>query len=60
MRDVLQRALLRVVKDPDARQAEAGRLRSEAALSAEIERLPPLRAGEGDLVMGLALWSCPQ
>lgn len=55
MRDVLQRALLRVVKDPDARQAEAWRLRSEAALRAEIERLPPLPAGSGDLVMGLAL-----
>jgi hypothetical protein len=51
----LQRAVLRVVKDPEARQAEAWRLRSEAALRAEIELLPPLRAGSGDLVMGLAL-----
>jgi hypothetical protein len=55
MRDALQRAVLRVVKDPDARQAEAWRQRSEAALRGEIERLPPLRAGSGDLVMGLAL-----
>lgn len=55
MRDRLQRAILRVVKDPDARQAELWRQRSEAALRAEIERLPPLPAGRGDLVMGLAL-----
>jgi hypothetical protein len=61
MRDLVQRALLRVVKDPDARQAELWRQRSEAALRGEIARLAAphhaarLRQGSGDLVLGLAL-----